>query len=1394
MKTKKSFSICISKCVRGVITAAFVLVFTILVQGQSQNGAYRTIVDNGLNGITVSWQFDEVTFHDVDVDGVTYQYVRMKDFTHTKEVGKPALPSYNELIAIPQGADVQINILGFSYTDYVPDFPVHPALQPATDTYGDPEPDFEIDELFYMTDQFYPAQHLEMEGPLFRRELPFGIFTILPVQYNPVQNILRVLTELHFEVVFTGGSRFLDVQQHSAHFLNMVARPFLNSDAVTREIESTANSLSFSQHITPNYIIITHDNYMAAAQELAAWKQQMGHVVEIIDGTGMTSATIKNEVHTRYHSWTPKPDFLLIIGDHPDIPGQVINGAHGTFASDQYYVCTGTGNDFVADMAKGRISVSSATEANNVVSKIIQYEISPPQDSTFYNKSLHAAYFQHASNGYAERRFAQTSEELREYMINAQGYDVTRVYVTGSSVSPTNWNNGLYSAGEPLPLYLRKPTFPWNGNASHINTSINNGVLYVLHRDHGYTGGWGDPAYSNTNVNSLNNGIKTPIVMSINCLTGKYYIGECFAERFLRKYPGGAVGVFAHAEISYSGYNDALAFGLFDAIWANPGVVPVFTGSGGLSLTNPVPHPPILTMGDVANHSLIRMTQTWGNSQYTNELLHYFGDPSMRIYTRNPVPIAALHSDTIQCGQDTTLSIFSTNCPNGIVTLVVDGEVISRGQLNLGALILNFPQLSGNYAILTISDSNFIPYIDTIIITGGCPKSKFTHTAANYCISETITYTDESTGNITTYNWNFGQGAVPLTATGPGPHTVNYATPGFKVVSLVATGTASHTSFQTIMIDSLCKYTLPKTGNQLITYCTGELYDDGRENNYSNSTDGSVTISPPGASSINLLFSSFSFENNADYLRIYDGPNTSSPLIGAFTGYSLPGTNGMISSTTGSITIQQVTNAANSFPGFQLIFNCAYPNSAPLTNFIVTDSNLCTGTFSFTDLSFNGPVAWTWYFGDGNISTQQNPQHQYQQNGTFNVSLVTTNAFGSDSIVKHGIINVNIPLEPITTGAMRCKTGKVTLHANANANINWYTVPTGGNPVASGPTYITPTLTQSTTYYVENSIDAPVLYGGKPDNNGGGGYLAYEHYLVFDAVNPFTLKSVQTYAQSAGNRTVQLKNSAGNTLQSVTLYVPAGASRLILNFEVPAANNLRLVCAGTPNLYRNNSGLAYPYEIPGLLSIHSTSASSNPTGYYYFFYDWEVQEPSCVSNRVPVEAIISDTLFPTAQFSSSINQNQVVFTNQSVNADSYLWTFGDGNYSALHNPTHNYQNPGNYYVFLFANNDCGSDSIFQVVNISTIGIDESEGSGQFNIYPNPATDQVTVEHQGAQPGAVSVGLYDPAGRLVRQYSFESAEGANRYTMDISDLPSGIYMVHLKSKEAISSGRIIKAPF
>ncbi len=60
---------------------------------------------------------------------------------------------------------------------------------------------------------------------------------------------------------------------------------------------------------------------------------------------------------------------------------------------------------------------------------------------------------------------------------------------------------------------------------------------------------------------------------------------------------------------------------------------------------------------------------------------------------------------------------------------------------------------------------------------------------------------------------------------------------------------------------------------------------------------------------------------------------------------------------------------------------------------------------SFTDLSTLTPFEWQWDFGDGATGTEQNPEHLYEDNGTYTVCLTATNAGGSDIYCEDVLID-----------------------------------------------------------------------------------------------------------------------------------------------------------------------------------------------------------------------------------------------------------------------------------------------------------------------------------------------------------------------------------------------------
>ena len=102
--------------------------------------------------------------------------------------------------------------------------------------------------------------------------------------------------------------------------------------------------------------------------------------------------------------------------------------------------------------------------------------------------------------------------------------------------------------------------------------------------------------------------------------------------------------------------------------------------------------------------------------------------------------------------------------------------------------------------------------------------------------------------------------------------------------------------------------------------CSDTLYDLGGPNHdYYNNESFTYTISPSGASSISVNFSSFHLENGFDTLWIHDGGSINSPLIGSYTGSNGPG---IINSSGGSLTFRYKSDVDITAAGWQAIYQC----------------------------------------------------------------------------------------------------------------------------------------------------------------------------------------------------------------------------------------------------------------------------------------------------------------------------------------------------------------------------------------------------------------------------------------------------------------------------------------
>ncbi len=278
--------------------------------------------------------------------------------------------------------------------------------------------------------------------------------------------------------------------------------------------------------------------------------------------------------------------------------------------------------------------------------------------------------------------------------------------------------------------------------------------------------------------------------------------------------------------------------------------------------------------------------------------------------------------------------------------------------------------------------------------------------------------------------------------------------------------------------------------------------------------------------------------------------------------------------------------------------------------------------------------------------------------GSFTVTV--TNTCGTTTSSPFAVTTTG-PSAPTTNNASVCGSGSMTLTASGSGTINWFSNASGGSSLGSGNSFVTPVLTTTTTYYAEASVTTggQSLYCPPASNTiGSGAQHTGSQYLSFNVTNACTLKSVKIYANVAGTFTVQLQNSGGSLITSSSVTVPAGESRINLNYSLTPGTGYRLTRSGSFSLYRNNGGVSYPYNVTNYVSI---TGSSGGSGFYYFFYDWEVTTPvqTCYSSRTAAVATVNSNPNVTLSPSSSVCAGSSTVLNAG-GATSYSWSPASG--------------------------------------------------------------------------------------------------------------------------------------
>jgi hypothetical protein len=663
-------------------------------------------------------------------------------------------------------------------------------------------PEFVIDNETYSNDTFYPSYDASIGEPVIMRGHRITSLSLYPVQHNPVKKQLRVYSKIEVRINYDQPAQIEGIEERleSEAFESLCESFILNYKSPDKYLTRRYKSVGSP---SVDYLIITHDDFFNQVGTLADWKEKKGLRTKIVKTSDIsspappTAADITDYLQNAYDTWNPPPTYVLLVGDSEFIPTHYQTPhpwAHDNddVPTDLYY-STLNGNDHFPGIFLGRISVDTAAETTTIVNKILDYERDPPNNANFYNDISLCAHFQDRDNattpvderdGFEDRRFILTSEEVRDYLLT-QGYDVERIYNTDAGVNPTNYNNGVYDNGDPLPADLLMPGFAWDGDTADVTAAFNAGRFIMNFRDHGGKTGWGDPDFHNGDIPGLTNNDELSVVFSIACQCGWFdgetdpYAGntECFSEEILRYGSGGAVATIASTRDSPSGYNDALMRGFFDAMWQD--FDPTMTTGA------------MFELGQIHTYGKLLMAVNTTFATASRELLvyeeyHIFGDPEMWIWTEQPQPLTVTHPSTIGSGGSQKFVVNVTDGVNPVLHALVglqkDNDVYPLGYTDAGGHVIFdiIPYTGGNLNI-TVTKHNYLPYEGNIAVTDsgasitmspdiGPPTISFTINGSKFDGGETVNidFGGTSIGSASASGGSFSKSfTVPSVPEGP---------------------------------------------------------------------------------------------------------------------------------------------------------------------------------------------------------------------------------------------------------------------------------------------------------------------------------------------------------------------------------------------------------------------------------------------------------------------------------------------------------------------------------------------------------------------------------------------------------------------------------------------------
>lgn len=605
--------------------------------------------------------------------------------------GAPDVPKIAKLLHIPETGNMAFEIIASNYRD-VRDVLVAPSKGNLTRNINPDLVNYEFGK-WYTKDAFYPGDLAQLQQPFVQRSVRGQAVWLQPVQYNPVQKILRIYSSLTVRIFSDGSPGINELPKYAPKypglaFESLFRKSFINYHA--------SNSLK-GRGEPERMLIIAPDDYADALSPLVDWKQQSGiHTTLVpISEIGSGDATIVRDYIKQVYS-NNAITYVLIVGDASQISPEMRPSGGTLYSCDN---CFGYMNDedHFSDVFVGRLHAANLSELNLMINRILEYEKTPLVDETsnWCATGMASASAEGAGFGDDGQADYEHGNEWKSKHLEA-GFEEYWEFYDGdqSAISPTPGSPTADQPGDPA-------------NTGIIDLMNQRGVSIYNYTGHGWEQGLVSGNFTTDAVSALRNHGRYPILIGVACCAGNFTNdngGDCLGEAWQRAGDlgsgepwGGIAGFFSSDFQSWS---------------------PPMEGQDGMNqyLVDAEGVAYIPTIGGMAAYGNTLMIGAYaGDGELMADFWNPFADPTTLPRTRLPQQITATHVTTKYIGDFGLL----VSCPveGARVGLQWQGQTLASELVINGTATLFFEPLDNvGEIIVTVTQFNYIPYQGVITV------------------------------------------------------------------------------------------------------------------------------------------------------------------------------------------------------------------------------------------------------------------------------------------------------------------------------------------------------------------------------------------------------------------------------------------------------------------------------------------------------------------------------------------------------------------------------------------------------------------------------------------------------------------------------------------------------